>query len=687
MCAEISCGSEQTVVAQLQEQLSQCRADLAKFRKDSAISRIDTWAGCPPEAVDSIPYEIDGLQQYVIKCSKPDMMKVSQDGRPWKTWFTTTRKGFHGTRRRANCKGSSICKCEMCPFYKEHGKSNRVQFRKDGGQYVCFSCESVTEQIPCPAVKAWEYHESLESVIVYHVGKHTCVCKPKMPRLHEVDAAVRKHPTLTPVQVANHELVDYLARDDSDFSWEELDGILDNLIDTPRLQYARQKQRQQDEPCGVNFDALSLLKARCDKQDRFLMYKVNSRAMSNTASYVFKSSKNMAELALSMDRDHRKFLSEEYAFIDVKHNRCRGFKAITLWTYHPVMRKLIRLAIMDVEEENTDNLTNFWLIFNDMLREVSGDDAYLFNPTGFISDEHHANFHAIYRVFGNGGKDRIRTCEFHYVQSVQRHARYLDVVAGEEFKQLADEMLKAPSRTDLETVCARMCAFCNDHAEVKPWFQWWYKRKDHVCRAYKQTETPHSNLAEVGHSKMASVGRSHMSLLDAAKDDVVFALRQHKELAKFVQGGRTGGTGDSIKSRRARRYRADLKRAAAYAQELDLEAAAASDKEESYMPPSGTHRPPRRRKVTKKFGAQPKKAQTAVATTCMAMATARACSRGIRLKRHLRTIRKRNVRLRSLDGSREEVSKHATQPSTLQAVVTDIRTEQGKQKFEQHEGK
>jgi len=76
-------GEQQTVVAQLQEQLSQCRADLAKFRKDSAISRIDTWAGCPKE-VDSIPYEVDGLQQYVLKCSK-DMMKVSQNGRPWNT--------------------------------------------------------------------------------------------------------------------------------------------------------------------------------------------------------------------------------------------------------------------------------------------------------------------------------------------------------------------------------------------------------------------------------------------------------------------------------------------------------------------------------------------------------------------------------------------------------------------------
>jgi len=42
-----------------------------------------------------------------------------------------------------------------------------------------------------------------------------------MKLLHEVDKAVRKHPTLTRVQVANSELVDYLACDNSEFSWKK----------------------------------------------------------------------------------------------------------------------------------------------------------------------------------------------------------------------------------------------------------------------------------------------------------------------------------------------------------------------------------------------------------------------------------------------------------------------------------
>jgi len=93
---------------------------------------------------------------------------------------------------------------------------------------------------------------------------------------------------------------------------------------------------------------------------------------------------------------------------------------------------------------------------------------------------------------------------------------------------------------------------------------------------------------------MASLGQHHMSLLDAARDDVIFALRQHKEMKQFVQGQRTSGTGASVKSRAARSYREGMKKAAAYAQELD--AAAASDDEHVVMPADRMRQRPRRRK-------------------------------------------------------------------------------------------
>ena len=109
------------------------------------------------------------------------------------------------------------------------------------------------------------------------------------------------------------------------------------------------------------------------EKDKFFIYKINDRALNGLLSFVFKSSTSMAQLAINMDRDGAGILKNEYAHVDAKHDRCRGFKSVTLWTYHPVMRKLVRLAVMDVEQENCESLTSFWSLFKEMLQAVSGN--------------------------------------------------------------------------------------------------------------------------------------------------------------------------------------------------------------------------------------------------------------------------------------------------------------------------
>ena len=83
---------------------------------------------------------------------------------------------------------------------------------------------------------------------------------------------------------------------------------------------------------------------------------IGNRALDGEPSFVFKSSTHMACLALSMDRNGSGVLSAEYAHIDATHRLCREFKSLTIWTCNPVMRKLLRLAVMEIADENTDNL-------------------------------------------------------------------------------------------------------------------------------------------------------------------------------------------------------------------------------------------------------------------------------------------------------------------------------------------
>ena len=114
---------------------------------------------------------------------------------------------------------------------------------------------------------------------------------------------------------------------------------------------------------------------------------MNSRSMNGQTSYVFK----MAECALQMDKESDSPLAQEFCYFDAMHSRCRGFKTITLWVLHPLMRRMLKKACMEVEKKSTENLVLFWKTLNEMLSEVKDDPSYKFNPTGWVCDEHGAN--------------------------------------------------------------------------------------------------------------------------------------------------------------------------------------------------------------------------------------------------------------------------------------------------------
>ncbi|CAB4038137.1 Hypothetical predicted protein [Paramuricea clavata] len=53
-----------------------------------------------------------------------------------------------------------------------------------------------------------------------------------------------------------------------------------------------------------------------------------------------------------------------------------------------------------------------------------------------------ANLIGIKDIFGNEALERVKTCEFHYKQNVNRRARLIDAESAEEFKK-CEAMLQA----------------------------------------------------------------------------------------------------------------------------------------------------------------------------------------------------------------------------------------------------
>ena len=108
------------------------------------------------------------------------------------------------------------------------------------------------------------------------------------------------------------------------------------------------------------FKNVGKLKTGVDEHDPYYIFKLNCRSINGEQSYVFKSSKLAAEIALKMDSNlgagHNNPLNEEYAYLDGMHSHVHGYKTLTLWTYHPGMRKVIKLASMEAERENTNSI-------------------------------------------------------------------------------------------------------------------------------------------------------------------------------------------------------------------------------------------------------------------------------------------------------------------------------------------
>ena len=110
----------------------------------------------------------------------------------------------------------------------------------------------------------------------------------------------------------------------------------------------------------------------------------------------------MAQMAISMDVDSSEHcvLQKENAYFDATHTRIHRFKSLGLWLYHPAMRRILRLASMDIRSENARDIATFFHLFNEILQKESGIEGYKFNPRCFMCDEGSANYKAIEMEYG-----------------------------------------------------------------------------------------------------------------------------------------------------------------------------------------------------------------------------------------------------------------------------------------------
>ena len=102
---------------------------------------------------------------------------------------------------------------------------------------------------------------------------------------------------------------------------------------------------------GSEVSDLLNLKEKYSKNDKFLLYKMNDRALNNNPTFIFKTSLTALEIASQLNRESNPFLSSCYLYFDANEKRTKNMTVFTLSVFHWLLQKQIPLATMDCEKE------------------------------------------------------------------------------------------------------------------------------------------------------------------------------------------------------------------------------------------------------------------------------------------------------------------------------------------------
>ena len=208
---------------------------------------------------------------------------------------------------------------------------------------------------------------------------------------------------------------------------------------------------------------------------------------------------------------------------------------------------------MDCEKEDRINAKNFFATWNEAL--LGFQEGLTLDPRSVILDERGSNWNAIKEVFGEEFLNCCQSCEFHFMQSVNRRLNSSGLFAGDrardKIRSLSRKLLESETTIQFEKACEEAVKFIEEKEKRKPlraWLDRWLSRREHVFHAFKQKFSPQSNLAEVIHSSLVTQKRTHLSAYETAVDDICEMITVKQMLQGYADDPFHGGTGPSFNS-------------------------------------------------------------------------------------------------------------------------------------------
>ena len=231
--------------------------------------------------------------------------------------------------------GQYICANPHCSRVRTGWEENNSNFKIIGqGQHICKSCGMFGIRQHCGAKKLTEYSTSLEVLILFHQGQHTCNLKEveireqKEKRNDLVRNALITNMKAKPRDILLSQVTYFLSLGQEQEA-EEAALLLSNTKEMSKIRCAHLKQIFSDDHHSMR--AVKNAKEKLDKVDPFLLYSYkNENEDASKPTCIYKSSLESIKTALEMNTLDKKNFSpmrEEFLFMDTMHKCLDTHKA------------------------------------------------------------------------------------------------------------------------------------------------------------------------------------------------------------------------------------------------------------------------------------------------------------------------------------------------------------------------
>ena len=510
------------------------KAMLAMYLRPNTVFPVHLFSPCIPKKVHFIPANLDGLKVYRVSCTAKDLLKKISDRRYF-YMRTTSKTGFRGIRKVGTCQGSWCCQNEECSFLKTEKTKNTSHFVNQAGLKVCYSCGQFAGRSDCGARKLVQYSFGSDHALVYHFGYHVCDLKQEISCDREYTRRwVEKYPNLSYRNLRTTVVQQFLDEQDGTGAQNAAERITYKAYRHCKYKHGLTSDSAQVSTQSI--DAVVELKIGSDKLDKFYVYEVNNSAMNNLPDFVVKSGKTVLNFAVEMDQNGpQSILQDEDVYFDGCHSRCKEFISFGLWFRHPSMRRVVKLAGMEMKKEDTEAITIFFSRFNDMLRRITQKPDYNFNPKNLMMDEAGANFAGVKNVLGQKFvDDKCITCQWHFMRNMQEHKFEIDEKFREDFLRYAKELCRVKTIPEFDLLYSKMIEIVNDSPEAGNFLDWHYVRRLRTFPAFRAALHSGANIAEIGNALWKPDHK--LALVVAASNDINRMMQFEADYKKFTSG-------------------------------------------------------------------------------------------------------------------------------------------------------